>query len=501
MATNPSARVRVRIKGTGLYVDTAKARVDYDAASEKRRLQGWRPTSGGPNATSLNNAETLRKRARDLTRNNPHIKHAADVWAGNLIGTGIKPQSQASDPAFRDAVQELWNSWTDEADSQGTTDFYGMQSLVARGLLDAGETFARLRARRVEDGLSVPLQIQMIEADHCPVSLSRQTTGGKIVGGVEFNMIGRRVAYHLYPEHPGDHAIMAQDSQTQRIDAGEVAHVHRVLRPGQVRGVPGMASVMLKVYELTQLDEAMLKRADVAARFAGFIRQTGDNVPIDAEIEPGSDVPMVTLEPGTLHVLQPGEDIDFSTPPEFGASYQAMMTSQLRAVAAGIGITYEQLTGDLTNVNYSSIRAGLLEFRRLAEQVQHQVLVFQFCRPVWSAWLDAAVLAGKLPVRPADYATRRADYARVKWVPQGWSWVDPEKEFKAIIAAIRAGLMSRSEAVSMYGYDAQQIDREVAGDNARVDQLELVYDTDPRKVSIGGQAQKIDTTGDAPANP
>jgi lambda family phage portal protein len=498
---NPTANVRYRIKGTGLYVQPAKARVDYDAASERRRLSNWKPSSAGPNATALNNAETLRKRARDLTRNNPHISHAADTWSANLVGTGIKPQSQASDPAVRDAIQRLWDDWTDQADSQGTTDFYGMQGLAARSLLDAGEVFARIRPRFAEDGLAVPLQVQMIEADHCPVTLSRQTTGGKIVGGVEFNLIGRRVAYHLYPEHPGDHAIMAQDGQTQRIDAGEVAHVHRVLRPGQVRGVPRLASVMLKVYELTELDEAMLKRADVAARFAGFIRQNGDNVPLDTEIDPASDAPMITLEPGTLHVLQPGEDIEFSTPPDFGATYQAMLTQQLRAIAAGIGITYEQMTGDLTNVNYSSIRAGLLEFRRMAEQVQHQVLVFQFCRPIWNAWLDRAVLSGALPIRAQDYLARRAEYARVKWVPQGWSWVDPEKEFKAVILAIRAGLMSRSEAVSMYGYDAQEIDREVAGDNARADGLGLVYDTDPRKTSMGGQAQQTTTTGDAPANP
>jgi lambda family phage portal protein len=137
----------------------------------------------------------------------------------------------------------------------------------------------------------------------------------------------------------------------------------------------------------------------------------------------------------------------------------------------------------------------------MAEQVQHQVLVFQFCRPIWNAWLDRAVLSGALPIRAQDYLARRAEYARVKWVPQGWSWVDPEKEFKAVILAIRAGLMSRSEAVSMYGYDAQEIDREVAGDNARADGLGLVYDTDPRKTSMGGQAQQTTTTGDAPANP
>ena len=499
---NAVARTKVRIKGTGLYVQQYRASKDYDAASEKRRVQNWSPNNSGPSASALNNAETLRRRARDLTRNNPFMTRAANVWGANLVGTGITPQSLAPDEDFRKAVAEVWNRWTDQADSQGTIDFYGMQTLAARGLLDAGETFARLRPRRVDDGLSVPLQVQMMEADHCPVTLSRMTTGGRIVGGIEFNLIGSRVAYHLYPQHPGDHVITGFDAQTQRIDAAQVAHVYRLLRPGQVRGVPGVASVMLNVYELTELNEATLKRADVAARFAGFIRRSGDDVPIDTVDGDAGDSPLVTLEPGTLHVLEPGEEIEFSDPPDFGSSYQSFVTAQLRAIAAGIGITYEQLTGDLSNVNYSSIRAGLLEFRRLAEQVQHHVLAFQFCRPVWNAWLDAAVLSGALPVRASAYLANRSAWAAVKWVPPGWAWVDPEKEIGAIKSAIRSGLLSRAEAVSMYGADVAKIDDEYAADNARADRLGLVFDTDPRKTASNGasNAAKSGGASDQPGN-
>lgn len=46
--------------------------------------------------------------------------------------------------------------------------------------------------------------------------------------------------------------------------------------------------------------------------------------------------------------------------------------------------------------------------------------------------------------------------------------------------AIRAGLMSRSEAISGNGYDAEDVDREIAADNARADALGLVFDSDAR---------------------
>ncbi len=164
-----------------------------------------------------------------------------------------------------------------------------------------------------------------------------------------------------------------------------------------------------------------------------------------------------------------------------GGSYAEFMRQQFRAVAAAMGVTYEQLTGDLTQVNYSSIRAGLLEFRRRCEAIQHGVIVHQLCRPVWRAWMAQAVLEGRLelPGFARDAARRRA-WLACKWIPQGWQWVDPQKEFNAMLTAIRAGLLSRSEAVSSFGYDAEDVDREIAADNRRADALGLVFDSDPR---------------------
>jgi lambda family phage portal protein len=149
-----------------------------------------------------------------------------------------------------------------------------------------------------------------------------------------------------------------------------------------------------------------------------------------------------------------------------------------------MGITYEQLTGDLTGVNYSSIRAGLLEFRRRCESIQHGVIVHQFCRPIWAAWMKQAILAGAISALGFNQQPRT--YLAAKWIPQGWQWVDPEKEFKAMLLAIRSGLMSRSEAISTFGYDIEDIDREIAADNARADELGLIFDSDPRKTTSSG---------------
>jgi lambda family phage portal protein len=266
---------------------------------------------------------------------------------------------------------------------------------------------------------------------------------------------------------------------TVRVDASEVIHLFRPLRPGQIRGEPWLTRALVKLNELDQYDDAELVRKKTAAMFAGFITRMApeDNLMGESAAD-ANGVAMTGMEPGTLQILEPGEDIKFSAPADVGSSYAEFMRQQFRAVAAAMGITYEMLTGDLTQVNYSSIRAGLLEFRRRCEALQHGVIVHQLCRPIWRAWMDQAVLEGAIHL-PGYRKDRRA-YQAAKWIPQGWSWVDPQKEFNAMKLAIRAGLMSRSEAISGNGYDAEDVDREIAADNARADGLGLVFDSDAR---------------------
>ena len=284
--------------------------------------------------------------------------------------------------------------------------------------------------------------------------------------------------------------------ETVRVPAEEVIHLFRPLRPGQIRGEPWLTRALVKLNELDQYDDAELVRKKTAAMFAGFITRLSPEDSLMGEGLPDtSGVALAGLEPGTLQILEPGEDVKFSAPADVGSSYAEFMRQQFRAVAAAMGITYEMLTGDLTQVNYSSIRAGMLEFRRRCEAIQHGVIVHQLCRPVLRAFLDQAVLEGALHL--PGYAQERRAYLAAKWIPQGWQWVDPQKEFNAMKLAIRAGLTSRSEAISAYGYDAEDVDREIAADNARADALGLVFDSDPRHDQVAPTA----TGASAPPDP
>ena len=210
-------------------------------------------------------------------------------------------------------------------------------------------------------------------------------------------------------------------------------------------------------------------------------------------------VQVAQLEAGTMMDLEPGEDVKFTDPADVGGNYEAFERQTLLRIGAGLGMPYDMLTGDLSQTSYSSIRAGILSFRRLCEQVQYGVFIFQFCRPVWRAFIEAAVLAGELDAR--DYQANRALYLAVKQHTPKWAWVDPEKDIKAEVLAIRAGLKSRSMAINETGEDEVAVDQQIAKDNERADELELVLDSDPRRTDLRGaekvEATSPDGTGDA----
>ncbi len=456
----------------------------YDGTGGGRRALAWMPGNPGAVAALSLAQDELRAKSRDLVRRNAWAAAGIEAFVANAIGTGIKPQSMVHDQTIREAIHSLWWDWCEQADAASLTDFYGLQALATRAMLEGGEALIRLRYRRTEDGLPVALQIQVLEAEHLPTTMNRDLSGGNVIrAGIEFDRLGRRVAYHLYRSHPNDGLLAPMSSQggmdTVRVDATEVIHLFRPLRPGQIRGEPWLTRALVKLNELDQYDDAELVRKKTAAMFAGFITRMApeDNLMGESSAD-ANGVALAGMEPGTLQILEPGEDIKFSAPADVGSSYAEFMRQQFRAVAAAMGITYEMLTGDLTQVNYSSIRAGLLEFRRRCEALQHGVIVHQLCRPIWRAWMDQAVLEGAIDL--PGYRKDRRNYQAAKWIPQGWSWVDPQKEFNAMKLAIRAGLMSRSEAISGNGYDAEDVDREIAADNARADALGLVFDSDAR---------------------
>ena len=336
----------------------------FDAAGQGRRWDQPR-TLDSLNTAILAGATPAARRAGWYARNNPWIAAAVDSLVGNVVGAGIKPQSSHPDRAVRERLQSLWLRWTDKATSDGLADFYGLQSMAVRAMVESGESFALLRVTNNADG--IPMHIELLDREQVPTDLHRDIGGGaRIRAGIEFDSAGRRIAYRVSTARPGD-PLGSLRMDPIRVPAADCIHLFKPLAAGQLRGITWLAPVLLRLHELDQFEDATLVKAKVAALFTGFITDpdgtvgglSGDN---------RSGVLTVGMEPGSLIPLPPGADIRFSNPTEHDA-YAPFVKNHLRAVAAGLGLPYELVSGDLEGVTYSSIRAGLVEVRGIVKQL------------------------------------------------------------------------------------------------------------------------------------
>lgn len=465
---------------------SARTMAAWDSSSTGRRAFFWTPTSAHLNALSYE-IETIRRRARDGFRRNPWAIAGSNAWVANVIGSGIPPKLRAGGDAFREHVMEVWQGFVETCHTEGCVDFYGLQELMAREAFEAGEGLVRFRPRLPEDGLEVPLQLQPLEAEHLDYTRNEDLGArGVIKAGVEFDPIGRRVAYWLYPEHPGESVVpLTRSGPSVRVPADQVLHLFHVLRAGQVRGVPGLGAVLAFLKDCLEVQDAYVLRTKIQNLFATFeVSEDGASLFDDTgqiEAQPTQDddqVDLATLEPGEHRVLPPGKDIKFSNPPQDAGNYADFMRAALRAVAVGAGLTYEQVSGDLSGVNFSSIRAGLIEFRRRVEQYQRNVIVFQLCRPVWRRFFETAVLAGAIRI-PDEERANLPRILRAAWQPPGFEYVQPEQDIRAAVRKIRSGLSSPTREAAKLGVDFEVTLEEIARDLRRARELGLELDSDP----------------------
>lgn len=489
--------------------------VGFDAGKGGRRLAAI-PT----NAMAINSqiriyGRSLIARSRYLVLNNGYAQAAREEFVNAMIGNGIKPSSLIADPKLKKAVAELWNQSCDEMDADGLSDFYGMQTTIAGELFEAGECFIRVRERLPQDGLVVPLQLQILPSEMLDTSHNEVLGGGaRIECGIEFNAIGKRVAYWFYRQNPTELAVFNYTIGTSlnktRVPAEQVLHLFKPMRAGQLRGIPHTVAGIVTLACIDLYDDAELERKRVAALFAAFI--TRDKPEGGEKVDPfatdndtlhdgDSSISDFSLEPGAVIDLEEGQNVAFSEPSDVGANYEAFEYRNLLRAACGFGGTYSGMTGDLRQTSYGSIRAGLLAFRRKIESQQHNIMVFQFCRPVWLRWFADAVLYGALKISATAYLAAPRTFTMVKWIPPKWDWVDPLKDRQAEKLAVDSGFKARSDVIEAEGYDPEEVDARIKADQDRAAELGIKFIQLKTEIIVDPTADddEVDEPGATPA--
>lgn len=477
--TSPIApRWTLKRQRARLAADLLLAR-HYEGAAVGRRTQGWRQTSTDANRAIGPASGPLRNRVRDLVRNNPYAESALSIIVDHTVGYGIS--AKMTTPSTK--AETIWKAWAEstDCDADGRHDFAGLQKLVLRTVAESGECLVRRRLRFATDGLSIPLQLQVLEPDFLDTSKDLQTlpNGGRIIQGVEFDPIGNRVGYWIFDEHPG--SGFTGGLQSRRIDAAQILHVFDAQRPGQVRGVSWFAPVLVLFKDFDELADATLMKQKVAACLAVI---TSDIDGTAAPVGEGQDTKtpgIDALEPGMVLNLPAGRSVSVVQPPtvrEYGEYSQTI----LHALAAGLGVTYEDLTSDFSNVNFSSSRMARMKHQAHVNDWRWRMLVPQFCDPAFAWAMEVAAVFGS------------GEVPSVQWTAPPLPMIDPVNEGLAYQRNIRSSLMTLSEALRERGYDPSAVLSEIKTDNDLLDKLGIVSDSDPRKTTQAGQLQ-----GDAAA--
>lgn len=472
----------------------------YEGAKISRLTSDWVTSSTSADAEISGSLVRLRNRARQLVRDSDYARQAVRAVRNNVVGTGIKMQAQVKmrrggkpDQRINDLIETEWKSWgrAKTCHTAGRLDFNEISRLAVAAMCESGEVFIRL-VRQPFGGSGVPLALEVIEADLLDEKKDgwmNQSEEWRL--GVRVDEWQRPLAYAFLTRHPGDNRQAPNGRQHVIVPAEDVLHLMQMERPMQTRGVSWFASAIKRLHHLAGYEEAELVRARASSSLMGFVTSPEGEL-IGDDVFEGDRVSQ--FEPGTFKYLAPGENVTVPALDAPDGSFEPFVRAMLRAMSAGLGCSYETISRDFSQSNYSSSRLSLLEDRENWRALQ-QYLISNLHRPVFEAWMDAAVAVGAVPL-PA-YEEQRERYQAVHWVPRGWEWVDPEKEGKAYRDAVRNGFMTQAEVVMTRGGDFQELISQRAAEIEQTSQLGLVFDVNPEQVAQGGMAQPSDPQGAA----
>jgi lambda family phage portal protein len=452
-----------------------------------RGFPGFNSSADHELVTSLRN---LRSRSRQLVRDAAYAKSAKRTIVNNVIGTGIRLQGLVQNARgelnerMNDAIESAWRKWS-EADSchtGGEVHFSDMERMMMGQVFEAGEIFIRVHRQKFGKS-AVPIGLEVVEPERIVDGYAAPSAilpGGQIRMGIEVDQFRRPIAYWIRDLHPGDIRLNAEKTdRATRVLASDVYHLRIIDRWPQTRGEPWMHAVARKLQDMDGYSEAEIIAARGAASYLGTIETPEDPNTLGQEQPDGST--QMGIEAGSWLRLQPGEKANFVAPNRPNAALDPFMRFMLREFAAGTGISYEALSSDFSQTNYSSSRLSLLTERDVWKALQAW-FIRSFRTRFHRDWLQTAVMAGAIPELPVGmYGADIVKYEAAIFRPRGWSWVDPTKEVAAYKEAVKAGFTTVGAVIGQTsgGEDLEDVISTRRDELSYMKSEALVFDTSP----------------------
>lgn len=474
------------------------------ARRDRKQTKNWATTDSDADSVILPDLPTLRDRSRDLERNSPLAGGSIATKTTNIVGTGLKPRAAIDRDILKGLTEEQADAWeraavrefllavgSDDWDVEKHHNFFASQDLVFRSVLSAGDILVNL-PRIKRPGNPYSIRGNFIEADRiCNENFQSDTE--TLVAGVEKDIYGAPVQYHVAKFHPGSR--LAKKREWTKLKAYDsfgrplALHVYRKRRPGQTRGVPDLAAVVEMLKSFGDYTDSELHAAVVASLFTVFVKSRNpEEVLVDQETKDKRiDTGDMALGSGSVIGLYPDEDITIANPGRPNAAAESFLRTMAEQIGVALELPYELLMKHFT-ASYSAARAALLEAWRFF-MTQRTWLAGKYCQPIWDAVITEAVALGRLPAPGffSDPLIRQA-YLGCEWVGDAMGHIDEGKAVKAATERVTNGFSTLAdETTKLTGGDwernhRQQVKEKKARDKDGLTPLETLPAAAPRPV-------------------
>lgn len=451
----------------------------YEVAQTGRRTSGWHRPATSANAELQRGRALLAQSAHDLVRNNKYAASGVGQMVGMIWGDGIVPQFSHEDRLVAQLAQDEWDRWA-ESDVDGVGDWYGHGKLLVREMIVGGEAATLWGS----DGSEPWNQVMGIEGPQIdPAKTIQLADGGRIVQGVEMAAGNRPRAYWLFPDHPHD-TFFGRAAVSKRIDATRLDHVFERQRFGQARGASWLAAVAMTLRDVSDIEDAALMREKVQACLALVLtrRDGAESSPLSTQRpqdpDTGKNNLLERLSPGMIYHAREGESAQ-TIDPQPSANTVNLIKQQLAAISANMA-PYHLMTGDVSQANYSSLRAANNgAYTRVDDWQQNEVIPL-VCRKA---------VRRRMMVAALKHGDRRLLEVKTAYALPKRRMVDPIKDLAAEVMEMRSGLATLKTKLGERGINSEDHLRDIAEMNRQLDNLGIALDSDPRKVMGSGKLQ------------
>jgi lambda family phage portal protein len=435
----------------------------YRSGKQGRTMKGWSAGSSDADSATLADLQLLRDRSRDLIRDNPLALGVINTKVTSIVGTGLKLQSNVdhvtlgiSEEAaseWQTATEKEFKLWAESTSCDVTNrlNFYGIQELALRSVLESGDVFILLPEVEKE-GDPYSLRLQLVEADRVRNS-DNISDSSTLSGGIERDSFGAPLAYHISKTHPYAGYFASDGNEWDVVQANtpsgrpNLIHLFRQLRPNQNRGVPDLAPVIDHLKQLERYTDAELNAAVVCGMFAVFLKTENDGGLLTETTDSDGKSLDIEVNAGEMSIVEtlPNEVVDTTVNPSRpNTAFDGFVMSVLRQIGAGLEIPYEILIKHFSS-SYSASRASLLEAWRYY-MGRRKWLADNLCTVVYNQWLREAILNGRIKADGFfdDPAIRKA-WAGAVWTGDASGQIDEMKEIRAAVARVKAGMSTVTE--------------------------------------------------------